>query len=90
VALLIETAGEPGTLAPAARALVRETSPVVGLPCALVAAGLVRGFLHGVSPLDPRVLAASAAVAVVMGLLASAVPAWRAVRTDPARVLRLE
>lgn len=63
---------------------------VVGLAGALVAAGLVRGFLHGVSPLDPRILAASAAAAVLMGLLASAVPARRALRTDPASVLRLE
>jgi ABC-type antimicrobial peptide transport system permease subunit len=177
VALLIETSGAPGALAPAARALVRETSPVsqvlttttlarhmagawhedwmlavlgtglstlgvllalaglyaavsllagrrtrefgvrlslgarpadvlglvlrqgltlalagavVGLPGAVAAAGLVRGFLHGVSPLDPRTLAASIAAAVLMGLLASAVPARRALRTDPASVLRLE
>ena len=62
----------------------------VGIPGALVAAGLVRGFLHGVSPLDPRVLAASAAAAALMGLLASTAPALRALRTDPARVLRLE
>ena len=61
-----------------------------GIPGALVAAGLVRGFLHGVSPLDPRVLVASAASAVLMGLLASTSPALRALRTDPARVLRLE
>jgi ABC-type antimicrobial peptide transport system permease subunit len=61
-----------------------------GIPCALAAAGLVRGFLHGVSPLDPRVLAASVSAAALMGLLASAAPARRALRTDPARVLRLE
>ena len=177
VALLIETAGEPAALAPAARALVRETSPVTkviatttlarhmseawhddwmlavvgsslaalgillalaglyaavsllagrrtrefgirlslgarpadvlrlvlrhglalalagaapGLALAAIAAGLVRGFLHGVSPLDPRVLGASAAGAVLMGLLASTAPALRALRTDPAQVLRLE
>jgi predicted permease len=63
---------------------------LVGLPGALVAAGLVRGFLHGVSPQDPRALAASVVVAVLIGLLASAVPARRALRTDPASVLRLE
>jgi predicted lysophospholipase L1 biosynthesis ABC-type transport system permease subunit len=177
VALLIETAGEPGALAPAARTLVRETSPgapvlatttlarhmaeawhedwmlavlgaslsalgillalaglyaavsllatrrtrefgirlslgarpadvlrlvlrhglalavagaALGIPGAAIAAGLVRGFLHGVSPLDPRVLAASAAAAVLMGVLASLPPALRALGTDPARVLRLE
>jgi hypothetical protein len=61
-----------------------------GLPLAVLAARLGRGFLHGVSPLDPRVLATSAAGAVLMGLLASLVPALRALHTDPARVLRLE
>jgi putative ABC transport system permease protein len=177
VAFLIETAGEPGALAPAARALVRETSPgakvlatttlarhmaeawhedwvlailgsslaalgillalaglyaavsllaarrtrefgirlslgarptdvlrlvlrhglvlalagaAPGIALALVAGGLVRGFLYGVSPLDPRVLVASAAGAVLMGLAASVAPALRALRTDPAQVLRLE
>lgn len=177
VALLIETAGEPLALAPAARTLVRETSPgaavlatttlarhmaeawhedwllavlgtslsalgillalaglyaavalltgrrtrefgirlalgarpsevvslvlrqglgialagaAAGVPAALVAARFLRGFLHGVSPLDLRVLAASAVAAVFMGLLASGAPAARAVSTEPARVLRLE
>jgi ABC-type antimicrobial peptide transport system permease subunit len=177
VSLLIETAGDPAALAPAARALVREASPatrviatttlarhmseawhedwmlavvgsslaalgivlalaglyaavsllagrrtrefgirlslgarpadvlrlvlrhglalalagaVPGVPCAVVAAGLVRGFLYGVSPLDPRVLVASAAGAVLMGLVGSLAPAVRALRTDPARVLRHE
>lgn len=61
-----------------------------GVPLALVAAGLARGFLYGVSPLDPGVLAASAAAAAAMGLLAAAVPAVRAMRTDPARVLHFE
>ena len=62
----------------------------VGLPAALIAAGLVRGFLHGVSPLDPRVLVASVAAALLMGLLAAGAPALKALRTDPAQVLRLE
>ena len=41
-------------------------------------------------PPRPPVLAASAVAAVLMGLLASAAPAARAVSTEPARVLRLE
>jgi predicted permease len=177
VSLLVETTGDPGALAPAARAAVRETSPAThvirtstlarhmseawhddwmlavvgsclaalgillalaglyaavsllagrrtrefgirmslgarpedvlrlvvshglalavagaapGILLAVAAAGLVRGFLYGVSPLDPRVLLTSAAAAVLMGLLASLAPALRALRTDPARVLRLE
>lgn len=63
---------------------------IVGLPGALAAGGLVRGFLRGTSPLDPRVLAVSLTLAAALGLLASASPAWRAMRTDPARVLRME
>jgi putative ABC transport system permease protein len=177
VSLLVETAGDPAALAPAARALVREAGPVpellvvttlgrhmaeawhddwllaflgsalsalgvllalaglygavsllaarrtrefgirlslgarpadvlrlvlghglalsvagaaAGIPGALIAAGLGRGFLHGVSPLEPGVLAMSAAAAALMGVLASTAPALRALRTDPARVLRLE
>jgi putative ABC transport system permease protein len=62
----------------------------IGLPGALAAGGLVRGFLRGTSPFDVGVLVLSLAVAAVLGLLASALPAWRAVRTDPARVLRME
>ena len=62
----------------------------VGVSGAQAVAGLLRGFLHGVSPLDPGVLVTSAAVAALMGLLASAVPAVRALRTDPAQVMRLE
>jgi hypothetical protein len=177
VALLVETRGEPTALAPAVRALVRETSPgaavlatttlarhmreawhddwmlavlgsgvsvlgallalvglyaavslvsvrrirefgirlslgarpadvfalvlrhglalalagaAVGLPGALIVAGLLRGFLHGVSPLDPRVFVASVLAAAVMGLLAASAPALKALRTDPAQVLRFE
>jgi ABC-type antimicrobial peptide transport system permease subunit len=62
----------------------------LGIPAALVAAGLIRGFLFGVSPLEPRVLAASAAAAGLLGLLASAVPALRAMRIDPAQILHFE
>jgi putative ABC transport system permease protein len=63
---------------------------LVGIPVAIVAAGLARGFLHGISPLDPRVLVTSAVAAALMGVLAATAPAVRALRTDPARVLRLE
>jgi putative ABC transport system permease protein len=63
---------------------------LVGLPGALAAGGLVRGFLRGTSPLDPRVLAVSLTLAAALGLLASASPAWRAMRTDPSRVLHME
>ena len=63
---------------------------VFGLTAAVATAVLLRSMLHGTSPLDPRALATSAAVAVLMGVVAAAGPAWRAVHTDPARALRAE
>ncbi len=44
--------------------------------------------LYGVSPLDPRVLAAAASALGVVGLIACLVPARRATRIDPAIALR--
>jgi len=63
---------------------------VAGLASAAAAAVLLRSLLRGVGPLEPRAFAASAFVAIALGLLASLQPAWRAARTDPARVLRAE
>lgn len=63
---------------------------LVGLAAAVAAGRLVGALLHGVSPHDVRVLGASAGAAALIGLLAAATPAWRAMRTDPAQVLRQE
>jgi predicted permease len=63
---------------------------VFGLASAAAAAILLRGLVRGVSPLDPRALAASAVVSTLLGLAASLQPAWRAARTDPASVLRTD
>jgi len=46
--------------------------------------------LYGVSPSDPIVLGLSATLVVVIGLLGSAYPAWKASRVDPVQVLRAE
>jgi putative ABC transport system permease protein len=59
----------------------------------LAAFGLTRAMqalLFGVSATDPRTFAAVAAVLAASTLLASYLPARRASRTDPARVLREE
>jgi ABC-type antimicrobial peptide transport system permease subunit len=61
---------------------------VVGLPMAMAGGALLRGILVGVSPGDPITL-----IAVGMALLLSAaaallIPLRRALRVDPARVLR--
>jgi putative ABC transport system permease protein len=60
----------------------------VGLPCALVASHLMAGLLFGVRPTDVPTFAAVAIVLIGVALLASAVPARRATRIDPMRLLR--
>jgi putative ABC transport system permease protein len=70
------------------------TVALVGIVAGLVAAfGLARSLsslLYGVAPTDGSTLVISAAVILVVILLASARPAWRATRVDPMRALRTE
>jgi len=76
------------------RHVVRSAAVMIAVGLAFGLAGAVgltrvmRGLLYEVSPLDPRALAAAAAVMTVIGLTAALVPARRASRVDPARVLR--
>ncbi len=63
---------------------------LAGVPGALGVGMLMRGALYGVGATDPRVLTASVAAALTMGLVTSAFPAWRATQTDAATVLRAE
>ena len=44
----------------------------------------------GLEPSDPRHLAATAVLIVIVGLLATWAPAWRAMRIEPATTLRAE
>ncbi|HKV51931.1 MAG TPA: hypothetical protein VJO52_12090 [Gemmatimonadaceae bacterium] len=46
--------------------------------------------LYDTSPHDPVVLAVVAAVLTAVSIAASAVPAWRASRTDPLVALRAD
>ncbi|HKG92762.1 MAG TPA: ABC transporter permease, partial [Gemmatimonadaceae bacterium] len=62
----------------------------LGLAAALGAAQLLRGLLVGVAPSDPATLAAAAAVLLGSAAAAVVVPLRRAVRVEPARVLREE
>jgi putative ABC transport system permease protein len=60
----------------------------IGVPLAIVGALPLRYFLTGVSPVDiPSVLLATVVMTSV-GVLASAVPAWRAAKIDPLGSLR--
>jgi putative ABC transport system permease protein len=67
---------------------------LVGIVAGLIAAlGLARSLsslLYGVAPADAATLGMSAAVVLVVILLACARPAWRATRVDPMMALRAE
>jgi predicted permease len=60
----------------------------VGLLATLATVGAVETLLFGVRPQDPVTLLAAVATLVVTALLASALPAFRASRTDPLSALR--
>ena len=60
----------------------------IGTIVALAAARYVGPLLFGVSPRDPAVLTGVAAVLVVVAVLASVLPAWRASHVDPSVALR--
>ena len=63
---------------------------IVGLVGVLVAAPLVQQFLFGLEPRDPQAIAVSSAILAAAAGLAGYLPARRAARLDPMRVLREE
>jgi putative ABC transport system permease protein len=63
---------------------------VAGLAGALLFTRLLEGLLHGVQPTDPGALLGTVLVLGTTALVASAVPALRASRTDPVVALRSE
>lgn len=62
----------------------------LGVPAALAAAGLLRGSLYGVGAADPLTFAGVVAVLVTVALVATWLPARRAMGVDPAIALRNE
>ena len=63
---------------------------VIGLVGAALGARLLASLLFGVSPLDPPVYAVALVVLASIGIVATMVPALRAMRTDPTVALRAE
>jgi len=63
---------------------------IVGLVAALVLMRAVSGFLYGVSASDPVAVIASAGLLIVVAMVASYVPARRAMKVDPMMALRYE
>jgi ABC-type antimicrobial peptide transport system permease subunit len=63
---------------------------LIGVPCALAAATLVRSQLYGLAPNDPATIIGAAAVFTMTGFVAALLPALRASKIDPMDALRQE
>ena len=63
---------------------------VIGLGIAIAVARLFRALLFGVEPVDPASVAGGAVMLVAVAVAASAGPAYRAARVDPASALRTD
>ena len=62
----------------------------MGLVLAMMLKSVLKGFLVGVSTMDPATLSVTALVLLIVALLASYVPARRAARVEPMVALRFE
>lgn len=63
---------------------------VIGIAAAVGATRVLRASLYEVSPLEPRVFAATVVLLLVAAVGACLIPAWRATRADPMAAIRVE
>ena len=63
---------------------------VIGLPLALGAMRAARALLYGLSPTDGGMMAGATCLLAVAGILAAAIPAWRAARVRLGDTMRSE
>ena len=63
---------------------------LIGAPAIYIAGGLIRGLLVGVSPSDPLTLLGAASGLLLVTMATCYVPARRALRIEPAQLLRQE
>jgi predicted permease len=66
------------------------TGLLIGLPAAFLVTRIIAGVLYGVDRLDPLTYAVVALILAVVALVASYVPARRAVKVDPLIAMRAE
>ena len=60
----------------------------LGLAGSMGVAKLASGMLYGISSFDPITFGAASLLLLAVSLLASSIPAWKASRSDPIKVLR--
>ncbi|HLK67968.1 MAG TPA: ABC transporter permease [Bryobacteraceae bacterium] len=70
--------------------LLAAAGVAAGTGLSLLAVRLVKHMIWGVQPADPITFAATAAMLLLVAIVASAIPALRILRLDPARSLRSE
>jgi predicted permease len=63
---------------------------LLGLAAGAAVMQSIKAMLYETQPLDPQIFAAVAVLLIASAALACVVPAWRASRLDPMRVLRME
>ncbi len=62
----------------------------LGVMATISLSGLLASQLYGVDPREPLIYALVTTTLLVVGLVASFVPAWRATRVDPVIAMRAE
>ena len=63
---------------------------VLGLLAALFANRLLGQIVYQANPRDPLVVGGAVLIMALLGIVASAIPAWRALSVDPSKLMREE
>ena len=68
--------------------LVTAAGVATGVAASFLLMGLIRSMLYGIAPKDPATLVGSACLLLIVGLVASWIPARRAAQVEPMKALR--
>ncbi|HKF56220.1 MAG TPA: ABC transporter permease [Blastocatellia bacterium] len=68
--------------------ILTATGILIGTAASLLLTRLLSNLLYNISPRDPLAFGAALAVMTITATVACCLPAWRAMRTDPAKALR--